>query len=78
MGRSKLSLNSEPIIVAKDLTISYELHRERKKLTALQDINLEVKAGEFVVLVGPSGCGKTSFINAISGLVPKETGSVTV
>tara|TARA_B100000073_G_scaffold240630_1_gene201713 strand:- start:326 stop:1153 length:828 start_codon:yes stop_codon:yes gene_type:complete len=78
MGRSKLSLNNEPIIVAKDLTISYELHRERKKLTALQDINLEVKAGEFVVLVGPSGCGKTSFINAISGLVPKETGSVTV
>ena len=73
-----MSLNNGPIIVAKDLTISYELHRERKKLTALQDINLEVKAGEFVVLVGPSGCGKTSFINAISGLVPKETRSVTV
>ncbi len=54
----KLSIRDEPIIVAKDLTISYELHRERKKLTALQDINLEVKAGEFVVLVGPSGCGK--------------------
>ena len=42
----KLSIRDEPIIVAKDLTISYELHRERKKLTALQDINLEVKAGE--------------------------------
>jgi len=73
-----LASKDGPIIVAKDLTISYELHRERKKLTALQDINLEVQPGEFVVLVGPSGCGKTSFINAISGLVPKETGSVTV
>ena len=46
-----MSSIEEPIIAAKDLTISYELHRERKKLTALQDINLDVKAGEFVVLV---------------------------
>ena len=70
--------NKNPIIVANDLTIAYELHRERKKLVALQDISLEVAPGEFVVLVGPSGCGKTSFINAISGLVPKASGSVTV
>jgi len=68
----------EPFIIAKNLTIAYELHRERKKLIALQDINLEVKKGEFLVLVGPSGCGKTSFINAVSGLVPKSEGSVTV
>ena len=69
---------NDPIIVATDLTIAYELHRERKKLVALQDISLAVDPGEFVVLVGPSGCGKTSFINAISGLVPKASGSVTV
>jgi len=69
---------NDPIIVANDLTIAYELHRERKKLVALQNISLEVAPGEFVVLVGPSGCGKTSFINAISGLVPKASGSVTV
>ena len=73
-----MSAGNEPIIVAKNLTIAYELHRERKKLTALQGINLEIKKGEFIVLVGPSGCGKTSFINAISGLIPKSEGSVTV
>ena len=73
-----MPISNENIIVAEDLTISYDLHRERKKLIALQDINLEIKKGEFVVLVGPSGCGKTSFINAVSGLIPKSGGSVKV
>ena len=73
-----MPISNENIIVADDLTISYDLHRERKKLIALQDINLEIKKGEFVVLVGPSGCGKTSFINAVSGLIPKSEGSVKV
>lgn len=73
-----MSISDENIIVADNLSISYDLHRERKKLIALQNINLEIKKGEFVVLVGPSGCGKTSFINAISGLIPKSDGSVKV
>jgi|TARA_X000000950_G_C13888116_1_gene649719 NitT/TauT family transport system ATP-binding protein len=68
----------DKIIVADNLSISYDLHRERKKLIALQNISLEIKKGEFVVLVGPSGCGKTSFINAVSGLIPKSEGSVKV
>ena len=73
-----MSKSNENIIIAEDLSISYDLHRERKKLIALQNISLEIKKGEFVVLVGPSGCGKTSFINAISGLIPKSGGSVKV
>ena len=66
------------IIESKGMTISYELHRERKKLIALTDINLKVEKGEFVVLVGPSGCGKTSFINAVSGLIKPMSGTVEV
>jgi NitT/TauT family transport system ATP-binding protein len=67
-----------PVIVSQGLTIGYELHRERKKLTALRDINLTVNRGEFVVLVGPSGCGKTTFINAVSGLVQPWAGTISV
>ena len=67
-----------PVIVSTGLTVGYELHRERKKLTALRDINLTVNRGEFVVLVGPSGCGKTTFINAIAGLVNPWEGSIEV
>ena len=36
----------------------------------LKDINLEVEAGEFVVLVGPSGCGKSTLLAMIAGLEP--------
>ena len=66
------------IIESKNMTISYDLHRERKKLIALTDISLKVEKGEFVVLVGPSGCGKTSFINAVSGLIHPVSGTVEV
>jgi NitT/TauT family transport system ATP-binding protein len=67
-----------PVIVARGLTIGYTLHRERKKLTALRDIDLTIGRGEFVVLVGPSGCGKTTFINAVSGLVEPWAGTIEV
>jgi len=67
-----------PVIVSRDLTVGYKLHRERKRLTALRDVSLSVHAGEFVVLVGPSGCGKTTFINAIAGLIEPWEGSIEV
>jgi NitT/TauT family transport system ATP-binding protein len=70
--------NAVPVIVSKGLTVGYKLHRERKQLTALRNINLSINRGEFVVLVGPSGCGKTTFINAISGLVEPWEGTVEV
>lgn len=75
---SSVSAKTEPVIVAKGLTVGYKLHRERKLLTALKDITLTVNKGEFVCLLGPSGCGKTTFINAISGLVPAWEGSIHV
>ena len=66
-----------PLVVAENMTVGYELERERKLLTALTNINLTVHEGEFVVLVGPSGCGKTTFINAVAGLLQPWEGSVT-
>ena len=40
---------------------------------ALQDINLEIKEGEFVTLIGHSGCGKSTLLNLIAGLtLPSE------
>lgn len=68
----------QPVIVAKNVTVGYKLHRERKLLTALRDISLTINRGEFVVLLGPSGCGKTTFINAISGIVEPWEGSIEV
>lgn len=43
---------------------------------ALQGIDLDVHAGEFLSLVGPSGCGKSTLLNIIVGLVPPSAGDI--
>jgi NitT/TauT family transport system ATP-binding protein len=47
-------------------------------MTALDRIDLDVHANEFVSLLGPSGCGKTTLLRIIGGLVPPTSGEVTV
>ncbi|MBT9172148.1 MAG: Bicarbonate transport ATP-binding protein CmpD [Syntrophomonadaceae bacterium] len=44
---------------------------------ALQEVNLSVKNGDFVVLVGPSGCGKSTLLNIIAGLEKATSGQVS-
>ncbi|MEO1446910.1 MAG: ATP-binding cassette domain-containing protein, partial [Cyanobacteria bacterium J06635_11] len=44
----------------------------------LQQINLTVKDGEFMVLVGPSGCGKSTLLRLISGLETIKEGTIQV
>ena len=46
--------------------------------TALTDVNLEMKSGEFVSLVGTSGCGKSTMLRLIAGLIQPTTGTLTV
>ena len=44
-------------------------------VSALQNINLEVSLGEFVVLLGPSGCGKSSLLYILAGLEQASAGT---
>ena len=50
--------------------------RERPPYMALENINLEVRGGEFFCLLGPSGCGKTTLLNLIAGFERPTQGSV--
>jgi NitT/TauT family transport system ATP-binding protein len=49
-----------------------------QKIVALQNIDLDIRKGEFVCLLGPSGCGKSTLLNAVAGFQPPTKGSVTV
>ena len=48
------------------------------KVTATDDVSLEVHEGEFVVLLGPSGCGKTTLLRCLAGLEKVDAGRIFI
>ncbi len=52
------------------------LRKSFGSFTALDDISLEIKEGEFICFLGPSGCGKTTLLRAIAGLEQQEEGRI--
>ena len=52
------------------------LTKRYKEVTAVSDINLTIRSGEFIVVVGPSGCGKTTLLRMIAGLLDPDEGDV--
>lgn len=51
---------------------------ETGSVHALEDINLEIRKGEFIAIVGPSGCGKSTLLWAMSGLHDLTSGTIRV
>ena len=49
-----------------------------ERTTAVEDFSLDVREGEFMVLVGPSGCGKTTVLNLLAGLDAPTSGVLTI
>jgi len=47
-------------------------------VTVLDDLNLAVEHGEFLVLLGPSGCGKTTLLNMLAGLTDVTDGRIMI
>ena len=63
----------------KDVLLSVEhLHKAYGDHVVLDDISLEVKRGEVIVIIGPSGCGKSTFLRCLNALEPIQGGSVKV
>ena len=48
------------------------------KNAIIENLNLEIKDGEFLVLVGPSGCGKSTLLRMIAGLEEVTSGSISI
>ena len=51
---------------------------EKSKVVAVHDSNLEIRDGEFTVLVGPSGCGKSTSLRMIAGLERPTSGKIYI
>ena len=55
---------------------TYPAIEQAESLTAIANLNLTLKSGEFICLVGPSGCGKTTLLNIIADLDNDYQGSI--
>ena len=51
--------------------------KKYKEHLVLDDLSLEVKEGEVIVIIGPSGCGKSTFLRCINGLEQIQSGSIS-
>lgn len=60
-----------------DVSLTYRT-QSGERLLALDHINLEVRAGEFLCVVGPSGCGKSTLLHLAAGLQPSTAGQILI
>jgi NitT/TauT family transport system ATP-binding protein len=58
--------------------VSKQFTRNRETFSAVDDVSLELREGEFVCLVGRSGCGKTTLMNLVAGLGDPTSGSISL
>ncbi|MGZ8494936.1 MAG: ABC transporter ATP-binding protein, partial [Candidatus Binatia bacterium] len=62
--------------------VSKSFHKTVKEHTtevkALTDVNLSIRANEFLSIIGPSGCGKTTLLKMIDGLIPYDSGKISI
>ena len=61
-------------VIVRSVTMTYP--GRKGGVTALDDVSIEVRDGEFVSLVGASGCGKSTLLNIVGGLITPTTGEV--
>ena len=61
-----------PIIEIRDVAFSYNGE------TVLQDVNLEIRQGDFIAMIGPNGGGKTTLLKLILGLLNPDSGAIRV
>jgi NitT/TauT family transport system ATP-binding protein len=67
-----------PKLRVKDLRIGHRSGRRGTFSLAVEGLTFDVAANEFVAVVGPSGCGKTTMLSAMAGLLPIESGELSL
>jgi oligopeptide/dipeptide ABC transporter ATP-binding protein len=70
-------MTGEALLRIRDLSVTYR-QRGRQPVRAVAGVSLEVRRGRTLALIGESGSGKSSIARAVCGLVPIESGSITM
>ena len=65
---------NKPIIHCDNIVKTYTMGEV--DVHALRDVTVEIKEGEFIVILGPSGSGKSTILALLRGLYPSQTGDV--
>jgi NitT/TauT family transport system ATP-binding protein len=73
-----LTIPSAPKVKLRMEHVDMGFERDGKSVSVLEDINLDVREGEFICLVGPSGCGKSTLLNLVGGFLSPTHGTVTI
>jgi sulfonate transport system ATP-binding protein len=69
-------MDKKTVLSVEHLDKQYAIKNDT--MNALEDINLEIKNGEFISIVGPSGCGKSTFLRILSNLETITSGNVLI
>ncbi|MBB5577348.1 MULTISPECIES: ABC transporter ATP-binding protein [Rhizobium] len=79
-GPPQPMISSPPALTSVDIRDLKYIYAPANKrpVTALENVSLEVKAGEFISLLGPSGCGKSTLLYLIGGFLPIVEGTISV
>ena len=64
------------IINIKNVTKKFFKNNEEVKI--LNEVNLDIRKGEFVTIVGKSGCGKSTLLKLISGMIALTSGEILI
>ncbi len=75
-GNSQLHTSAEIIVSARDVHKTYRTGD--LTVPALQGVDLDIHAGEFLAVVGPSGNGKSTLVNCLSGIDDIDRGEVLI
>ncbi len=65
-------------VTLRNLNKVFTDQQTKKEVHAVKDMNLEIRDGEFLVLVGPSGCGKTTSMRMVAGLEESTGGEILI
>ncbi len=73
-----LTTTKSSFIDFKDVWLAYNEELFQQQQFAVEEINMQVKQGEFIAIVGPSGCGKSTFMKLATGLRMPSKGHISV